>query len=75
MAPENGWPEYKREVISTLEKHSERIDRLDKCVNTGFTDLKVEIAKLSVRSGLAVFVGGAVVVAVVAATVSMVLGG
>lgn len=72
---DNGWPEYKREVVSTLEEHSERIDKLEGCVNRGFTEVKVEIAKLSVRSGVAMFVGGAVVVAVVTGVVTLLIGG
>ena len=50
----NGWTEYQRLVMSTLELHEKKLEG----ITATLTDIKVEIGMLKVKSGVWGLVGG-----------------
>ena len=64
MPGENGWNEWSRHVLAELKRLSDGQDKYQEKTDAAFLDLKVEIAKLKVKSGLWGLAGGAIPVAV-----------
>lgn len=54
--PSNGWTEYQRLVMSTLESHEKKLEGIGGIL----TDIKVEIGMLKVKAGVWGLVGGAI---------------
>lgn len=64
MAGENGWNEWSRHVLAELKRLSDGQDRYQEKTDLAFMELKVEIAKLKVKSGIWGLMGGAIPVGI-----------
>lgn len=56
QTPSNGWTEYQRLVMSTLEAHEKKLEG----IANALTDIKVELGMLKVKAGVWGLVGGAI---------------
>ena len=52
----NGWTEYQRLVMNTLEQHEKKLE----LISHTLTDIKVEIGMLKVKAGLWGTIGGVI---------------
>ncbi len=57
MTPGDSWEEYQRLVIAELQRHNNLLTSLDK----RYGDLRTEVAKLQVKSGIWGAVAGCIV--------------
>jgi hypothetical protein len=55
----NGWTEYQRLVMSSLEQHEKKLESIYEAL----TSIKVEIGMLKVKAGIWGIVGGALPIA------------
>ena len=60
MASENGWQEWSKHVLKTLEDLNDKYESLDEKVN----QIRIDIAKLQVKAGIWGAMGGAVPVVI-----------
>lgn len=64
MAGENGWNEWSRHVLAELKRLSDAQEKNQEKSEACFSELKVEIARLKVQSGVWGLMGGAIPVAI-----------
>jgi len=56
----NGWTEYQRLVMNTLEQHEKKLGEIAEAL----TDIKVELGMLKVKAGMWGVIGGIVPMAI-----------